>query len=174
MPTLKQKQLPAQQIRVNRGKGLFAGFREMITEAKDAIVDLLKPKTKTVTKEVTAQVKPAVYEDSDKTWLLNKIGNTYQSTSYLDELKKMIEIWRTDFGDEKLKFVVVQIADYYEIWEVRPPTRIGWKLVQKAQEQIQYEMKNVATVISKDVCETNHIHPPTKTKLSQRIVEVLL
>lgn len=93
---------------------------------------------------------------------------------YLDELKKMIEIWRTDFSDENLKFVVVQIADYYEIWEVRPPTRIGWKLVQQAQEQIQHEVKNVVTVISKDVCETDHIHPPTKTILSNRIAEALM
>lgn len=93
---------------------------------------------------------------------------------YLDELKKMIEIWRSDFGDENLKFVVVQIADYYEIWEVRPPTRVGWKLVQQAQEQIQHEVENVVTVISKDVCETDNIHPPTKTKLSKRIVEALL
>ena len=127
MPTLKQKQLPAQQIRVNRGKGLFAGFREMITEAKDAIVDLLKPKTKTVTKEVTAQVKPAVYEDSDKTWLLNKIGNTYQSTSYLDELKKL----GLSFKDIRITIEAITQCEYFTISDIFQISTVDFKALFK-------------------------------------------
>lgn len=93
---------------------------------------------------------------------------------YLDELCEMIKIWRKAFKDEMLKFVVVQIADYPLLWEVRPPTKEGWKLVQKAQVDVSLKMENVQTVISKDVCETDDIHPKTKTLLAKRIVEVLL
>ena len=97
-----------------------------------------------------------------------------EGSVYLDELCEMIKIWRKTFNDEKMKFVVIQIADYPELWEVRPPTKIGWKLVQQAQIDVSEKMENVATVISKDICETDCIHPPTKTKLAKRIVEVLI
>lgn len=93
---------------------------------------------------------------------------------YLKELEKMIEIWRGDFKDEKLKFVIVQIADYPLLWEVTPATKTGWKFVQQAQIDISEKMENVVTVISKDVCETDTIHPPTKTILSNRIAEALM
>ena len=93
---------------------------------------------------------------------------------YLDELCEMIKIWRKAFDDEKMKFVIVQIADYPELWEVMPPTKEGWKLIQQAQLDVSEKMENVVTVISKDVCETDNIHPKTKTKLAKRIVEVLI
>lgn len=93
---------------------------------------------------------------------------------YLDELCEMIKVWRKAFKDDKLPFVVVQIADYPPLWEKNPPTEIGWKLVQSAQEEVSKVMPFVKTVVSKDVCETDNIHPPTKTKLAQRIAKALI
>lgn len=92
---------------------------------------------------------------------------------YLEELCEMITIWRNAFKDETMKFVVVQIADCLSIWEKTPPTREGWKLVQKAQIDVSHRMENVLTVISKDVCETDDIHPKTKTLLARRIAKIL-
>ncbi len=84
---------------------------------------------------------------------------------YKDELKLMIDIWRKDFNNPSLPFVIVQIADTYK--------GIGWKTLQKAQYDIQFEVNGVKTVISADVCEKDEIHPPTKDKLSQRIADTL-
>lgn len=84
---------------------------------------------------------------------------------YKDELKLLIEVWRERLGDPSLPFVIVQIADSYD--------GIGWKTLQKAQYDIQFEVNDVKTVISGDVCEKHDIHPPTKDKLSKRISDAL-
>lgn len=87
---------------------------------------------------------------------------------YSDQLAVLIDVWRKDFYRDNLPFVVVQIADY------RDRSDAGWALIQKAQMDIQTKMPYVKTVVSADVCETNDIHPPTKTKLARRISSVLL
>jgi hypothetical protein len=33
---------------------------------------------------------------------------------------------------------------------------------------------NVVTVISRDICETDNIHPPTKDKLAKRLAETIM
>lgn len=87
---------------------------------------------------------------------------------YSEELAALIDMWRRDFDRENLPFVVVQIADYQDRADA------GWALVQKAQIEIQTKMPGVKTVVSADICESNEIHPPTKTKLAQRISRVIL
>lgn len=84
------------------------------------------------------------------------------------ELKELINVWRRDLLDENLPFVVVQIADYNERRDE------AWKDIQDAQLKIQEEVKGVKTVISKDVCESNCIHPSNKEKLSRRIIGALI
>ena len=79
----------------------------------------------------------------------------------------MIDVWRKDFRDEALLFIIVQIANtYHKMTE-------GWKLVQKAQKEVELKRPFVKTVVSGDVCETNNIHPKTKDKLAKRIAEAI-
>ena len=87
---------------------------------------------------------------------------------YCDELCTLIDVWRKDFGDDELPFIVVQIADTLERMTE------GWKLVQRAQEEVVTRRKNVKMVESRDVCETDDIHPKTKDKLARRIAKVLI
>lgn len=87
---------------------------------------------------------------------------------YAEELAAMIRVWRRDFGNETLPFVIVQIADNID------RAGIGWSLIQQAQIDVQSLLPYVRTVISADVCENDDIHPKTKTKLAQRVSEVLL
>lgn len=82
---------------------------------------------------------------------------------YCDMLEVMIENWRDRFSDEKLKFFVVQLADYTD--------SVGWKKVQKAQLEAENRIDGVKTLICADICEAKEIHPPTKWKLAERIVE---
>lgn len=90
-----------------------------------------------------------------------------ESRYYKKELTEMIRVWRKDFADEALPFVIIQIADY--------ANRLGegWSNIQNAQWEIQSEVPAVKTVISADVSETDNIHPPTKHLLSARVADAL-
>lgn len=90
-----------------------------------------------------------------------------ESRIYKKELSLLIDHWRSEFKNESLPFVVVQIADF--IGRAGEP----WSNIQKAQAEVQNEKKNVISVKSADVCESDNIHPPTKIHLSRRIFESL-
>lgn len=87
---------------------------------------------------------------------------------YCDELCALIDVWRNDFANENLPFVVVQLADCIE------RAGKGWSLIQNAQMEVQSKRPYVKTVISSDVCENDDIHPKTKDKLAKRISEAIL
>lgn len=91
---------------------------------------------------------------------------------YAHELKILIEKWREDFRDSNLPFIVVQIADLFDGNEDRDFE--AWRLIQKAQLEVQNLTNNVKTVISKDVCETDDIHPKTKYLLARRVADALM
>lgn len=86
---------------------------------------------------------------------------------YAAELAALIDIWRRDLKNETLPFIIVQIADF------TPRLDEGWRLVQQAQLDIQSLRDGVKTVISRDVCETDDIHPKTKQPLALRIAAAL-
>ena len=88
---------------------------------------------------------------------------------YLRELEAMIRVWRRDFKNPALPFVIVQIADTAE----RMAQGEGWSLVQRAQKEVSAVVPNVYTVISKDICETDDIHPKSKHVLGCRIAETI-
>lgn len=87
---------------------------------------------------------------------------------YCRELKILIDAWRQDFCRPDLPFVIVQIADF------DGQNDEAWRLVQKAQYDVQFAAQNVTTVISADVSASDNIHPPKKYELSQRIAAALL
>lgn len=90
-----------------------------------------------------------------------------EAAIYLAMLTDLIESWRQAFCDASLPFIIIQIADY-------PPRMCeAWKAVQEAQLQAQSVIPFVKTVISRDVCETDNIHPKTKKRLAQRIAALL-
>ena len=90
-----------------------------------------------------------------------------ESNVYAAELVELIKLWRRDFRDDELPFVVIQLANF----DQRPD--IAWSNIQKAQWEVQSMLPNVKTVICADVCEDDSIHPQTKDGLAQRVVEVL-
>lgn len=88
---------------------------------------------------------------------------------YARELCELIRIWRSDFRDERLPFCIVEIADCDSRIALGP----GWRMIQEAQSKIPSLCKNTYEVISRDICETDAIHPPTKDKLAVRIADVI-
>lgn len=102
-------------------------------------------------------------------WYQGESNTTEAEGAVYDRLlTALIEQRRRDFDDEALSFVVVQIADYHKRNDE------GWRAVQRAQVRVGERVAGVCTVISRDVCESNHIHPPTKTALCDRICEAIL
>ena len=92
-----------------------------------------------------------------------------EATIYPQLLEALITSWRAVFLDDALPFIVIQLADWAPRMNYAP-----WKMIQDAQMAAQDKIPHVKTVVSRDVCETNDIHPPTKIHLARRIARVLL
>ena len=86
---------------------------------------------------------------------------------YLLMLEALITSWRRDFRDETLPFLVVQIADCVE------RDTPWWRRIQSEQLRAAEVIPYVTTVISRDVCENDSIHPLTKHLLAARIAACL-
>lgn len=82
-------------------------------------------------------------------------------------LRALIDDWRRDFLQPDLPFIVVQLADY------DPRNDDFWRTVQAKQLEAGL-WDNVTCVICRDVCATDHIHPPAKAALSRRIADALM
>lgn len=87
---------------------------------------------------------------------------------YLKLLKALISLWRKDLCDEALPFVVVQIADF----DFTSPDS-HWHDVQQAQLELPNEVPYTSTVVCRDICESDCIHPPTKDALGKRIADTV-
>ena len=113
-----------------------------------------------------SQVRP--YPVSAVIWYQGESDSTVEEGKvYADELAELIRIWRRDLLNDKLPFIVIQIANFIRGGE-------GWPYIQQAQIDIQSKAPFVKTIISADVCEDDDIHPPTKHKLAERITKCLL
>ena len=86
---------------------------------------------------------------------------------YLELLSALIKNWREGFMDEKLEFIVVQLADHLD--------RAGyaWSKIQEQQMLAGEKIPYVKTVVCRDVCDNIDIHPKEKDILSKRIVQAL-
>ncbi|MBQ8393000.1 MAG: hypothetical protein IJX51_04425 [Clostridia bacterium] len=112
--------------------------------------------------------KIAPYSVSGVVWYQGESDTSVtEGKVYATELCELIKVWRRDLKDEKLPFVIIQIADYDERNDE------GWHLVQKAQLDVENMLDGVTTVICRDICESDNIHPPTKDILSKRVKDAI-
>lgn len=90
-----------------------------------------------------------------------------EANIYLEFLRALITNWRKDFCDDKLNFIIIQLADHLD--------RAGyaWSKIQEQQLLAQDKIPNVKTVICRDVCDNIDIHPKEKDILSKRIANLL-
>lgn len=94
-----------------------------------------------------------------------------EGSHYLSELKTLIDIWRRDFMNDSLPFVVVQLPDCFAETGREPE---AWRLIQQAQLDIEAMTQGVKTVVSRDLCESDDIHPKTKHLLGRRVADALM
>ena len=91
----------------------------------------------------------------------------YEGKIYDEELLRFMQTVREGARDGALPFAVVQIADLD--WRRDE----GWTSVQEAQARAVAKDGNSSLIISKDVCESDRIHPIRKAELSRRAAEAL-
>lgn len=106
------------------------------------------------------------YSMSCVVWYQGESDTTASEAAiYADELSLMVDIWRKDLGNERLPFLIVQIADLFT------SAREAFRLIQNAQVEAVGRMHDAYLVESKDICETNEVHPKTKSKLAKRLAD---
>ncbi|MBO5357281.1 MAG: hypothetical protein J6A95_05880 [Clostridia bacterium] len=90
-----------------------------------------------------------------------------ESNIYLEFLRALITNWREGFKDDKLEFIIIQLADHLD--------RAGyaWSKIQEQQLLAQDKIPYVKTVVCRDVCDNIDIHPKEKDILSKRIANLL-
>ncbi len=101
-------------------------------------------------------------------WYQGESNTTVEEgKSYDKALQALISVWREDLKNPSLPFTVIQIADLDDRRDE------GWYAIQAAQERMRTAV-GVTVVQSKDVCESDTIHPVQKRALANRIADKIL
>ncbi|MBQ7906458.1 MAG: hypothetical protein IJ309_00630 [Clostridia bacterium] len=86
---------------------------------------------------------------------------------YLEFLKELVSSWRRSFCDPALPFYIVQLADH------TPRAGYAWSKIQQMQAEAEAKIDFVKTIVCRDVCEADDIHPKSKKILSERIIKAI-
>ena len=86
---------------------------------------------------------------------------------YSGMLKRLLSSWRADLEDPALPFLIIQLPN------LKGANVAGWQAVQEAQSAVCDADDRAVCIPCADICEDNHIHPPTKLPLAERIAEQL-
>ncbi|TRX16033.1 sialate O-acetylesterase [Flavobacterium franklandianum] len=78
----------------------------------------------------------------------------------------LITNWRTLWKDEKLPFLVVQLANFQEVNYT--PSESNWARLREAQNQA-LKLPNTAVTVTTDLGEWNDIHPLNKKDIGKRL-----
>ena len=105
-------------------------------------------------------------------WYQGESDSTVEEAAvYGDGIRVFFDEFRRLVGDEKLPVAMVQIADCEYRKQVLPD---GWIAIQNVQREVAEGDGRITLIVSRDVCESDNMHPATKTLLSERIAEALL
>ena len=105
-------------------------------------------------------------------------SNTGHPAPYADYLKKLMGCWRDTWKDQKMPFVIVQLANYdgrqqtgfpSPIVPQTTPTNSGWAQLREAQRTVAEEDPRAELAVINDLGETVDIHPLRKKEVAERI-----
>ncbi len=86
--------------------------------------------------------------------------------SYFKLLRGLIDLWRSDWGDDELPFLIVQLPMHrYE----GDTDRKNWCIIREAQEKVFKTTKNTGLAVILDCGEFNEIHPRDKEPVGHRL-----
>lgn len=85
-------------------------------------------------------------------------------------LRNLISSWRGGWGDNKLPFLIVQLANYGQ--RTKNPVASPWALVQAAQYQVSATTPHTGIVVTNDVGNPIDVHPTDKQSVGKRLASV--
>lgn len=98
-------------------------------------------------------------------------SDDHKPTMYYKLFREMINNWRTDWNDDELPFVFVQLPEHR--YEYDKDFK-NWCLIREAQEKIYKTVKNSWMTVALDLGQYNDIHPKAKKVLGGRMENVAL
>lgn len=119
----------------------------------------------------------APYALSGVVWYQGE-SNTGNPAPYADYLKKLMGCWRDTWKDQKMPFVIVQLANYdgrqqtgfpSPIVPQTTPTNSGWAQLREAQRLVTEVDPHAELAVINDLGETVDIHPLRKKEVAERI-----
>lgn len=94
-------------------------------------------------------------------------SNSANPLEYGNLLKKMMDNWRTLWKDEKLPFVIVQLANFMA--PSNKPQNSNWAELRQQQRLTALNDANAELAVAIDLGETTDIHPLKKKEITARI-----
>ena len=119
----------------------------------------------------------APYALSGVVWYQGE-SNTGNPAPYADYLKKMMGCWRDSWKDQKMPFVIVQLANHdgrqqtgfpSPITPQTKPVKSGWAALREAQRLTAKNDPRAELAVINDLGETVDIHPLRKKEVAERI-----
>ena len=86
--------------------------------------------------------------------------------NYYKLLRGLIDLWRTDWGDNELPFLIVQLPMHRYSGD---EDRKNWCIIREAQEKVYRTVKNTGLAVAIDCGEFNEIHPHDKEPVGDRL-----
>jgi sialate O-acetylesterase len=91
-------------------------------------------------------------------------GNVGRAAEYAELFPAMIRSWRSNWGDEALPFLFVQLPNF---WNGNPGGR-EWARLREAQAKA-LELSETAMAVTIDVGDPNELHPTNKMEIGRRL-----
>lgn len=119
----------------------------------------------------------APYALSGVVWYQGE-SNTGNPAPYADYLKKLMGCWRDSWKDQKMPFVIVQLANYdgrqqtgfpQPIVPQTMPVNSGWAQLREAQRTAAETDPRAELAVINDLGETVDIHPLRKKEVAERV-----
>ncbi len=86
--------------------------------------------------------------------------------NYYKLLRGLIDLWRTDWGDDSLPFLIVQLPMHLYKDDT---DRKNWCLIREAQDKAYRTIRNTGLAVAIDCGEFNEIHPHDKEVVAERL-----
>lgn len=93
-------------------------------------------------------------------------SNVGRWQTYSDIMKSLITDWRATWGNPKLPFIYVQLANFLEVQ--KEPSESSWAELREAQRKL-LSVSNTGMAVAIDLGEWNDIHPLNKKDLGERL-----
>ena len=85
---------------------------------------------------------------------------------YYKLLRGLIDLWRTDWGDDGLPFLIVQLPMHLYSGDT---DRKNWCIIREAQDKAYRTIRNTGLAVAIDCGEFNEIHPRDKEQVAHRL-----